>query len=280
MRNNLQNKGFQATAHKLSLCDRLRTLQSYIVLPVGRRLNPDVGCKNKTMNILYHTEIVLLALILSGCCSLPPDNLHKEKQVALIANITADKTDYRVNLYYAESENAFDTNVFTDIHTNLNGDTSQEIQKQADMVTSILASVGIDAPDSQLSSGYSSMLSLPTFVAKPNTWAEISLFSTNSPIMCSGIVHLNSKDVRIEHPAGLLANVLITPKKLKSVRITGYFSASTFEGTAQHILIPFDSICALEQNTILYSSKLSWIEPENSQPTRGSRVPSTRCRVP
>ena len=36
------NKGFQATAHKLSLCDRLRTLQSYIVLPVGRRLNPDV----------------------------------------------------------------------------------------------------------------------------------------------------------------------------------------------------------------------------------------------
>ena len=36
------NKGFQATAHKLSLCDRLRTLQSYTVLPVGRRLNPDV----------------------------------------------------------------------------------------------------------------------------------------------------------------------------------------------------------------------------------------------
>ena len=43
MRNS--NKGFQATAHKLPLCDRLRTLQSYIVLPVGRRLNPDVGCK-------------------------------------------------------------------------------------------------------------------------------------------------------------------------------------------------------------------------------------------
>ena len=41
--NNAANKGFQATAHKLSLCDRLRTLQSYIVLPVGRRLNPDVG---------------------------------------------------------------------------------------------------------------------------------------------------------------------------------------------------------------------------------------------
>mgnify|MGYP003618931687 CR=1 FL=1 len=39
------NKGFQATAHKLSLCDRLRTLQSYIVLPVGRRLNPDVGIR-------------------------------------------------------------------------------------------------------------------------------------------------------------------------------------------------------------------------------------------
>ncbi len=40
------NKGFQATAHKLSLCDRLRTLQSYIVLPVGRRLNPDVRREN------------------------------------------------------------------------------------------------------------------------------------------------------------------------------------------------------------------------------------------
>ena len=232
------------------------------------------------MNILYHTEIALLALILSGCCSLPPDNLHKEKQVALIANITADKTDYRVNLYYADSEYSFDTNVFTDIHTYLHGATSQEIEKQAEMATSILSSVGIDAPESQLSSGYSSMLSLPPLLAKPNTWAETSLCSTNSSIMCSGIVHLNTKDIRIEHPAGLMAKVLITPKKLKSLRITGYFSASSFEGTAQHILIPFDSICALEQNTILYSSKLSWIEPENSQPTRGSRVPSTRCRVP
>ena len=232
------------------------------------------------MNILYHTEIALLALILSGCCSLPPENLHKEKQFALIAYITADKTDYRVNLYYAESEYAFDTNVFTDIHTNLHGDTSQEIQKQAEKITSILSSVGIDAPESQLSSGDSFMLSLPTFLAKPNTWAEISLRSTNSPIMCSGIVHLNAKDIRIEHPAGLMAKVLITPKKMKSVRITGYFSASSFEGTAQHILIPFDSICTLEQNTILYSSKLSWIEPENSQPTIGSSVPATRCRVP
>ena len=36
------NKGFQATAHKLPLCDRFPSLQSYIVLPVGRRLNPDV----------------------------------------------------------------------------------------------------------------------------------------------------------------------------------------------------------------------------------------------
>ena len=52
------NKGFQATAHKLSLCDRLRTLQSYIVLPVGRRLNPDVGRKELygylKANITYH----------------------------------------------------------------------------------------------------------------------------------------------------------------------------------------------------------------------------------
>ena len=44
------NKGFQATAHKLSLCDRLRTLQSYIVLPVGRRLNPDVLLRNTMKN--------------------------------------------------------------------------------------------------------------------------------------------------------------------------------------------------------------------------------------
>ena len=43
------NKGFQATAHKLSLCDRLRTLQSYTVLPVGRRLNPDVGSGNNEL---------------------------------------------------------------------------------------------------------------------------------------------------------------------------------------------------------------------------------------
>ena len=41
------NKGFQATAHKLPLCDRFPSLQSYIVLPVGRRLNPDVGCKER-----------------------------------------------------------------------------------------------------------------------------------------------------------------------------------------------------------------------------------------
>ena len=39
------NKGFQATAHKLPLCNRFPSLQSYIVMPVGRRLNPDVGHK-------------------------------------------------------------------------------------------------------------------------------------------------------------------------------------------------------------------------------------------
>ena len=39
------NKGFQATAHNLSLFNRFRTLQSYTVLPVGRRLNPDVRLK-------------------------------------------------------------------------------------------------------------------------------------------------------------------------------------------------------------------------------------------
>ena len=37
------NKGFQATAHNLSLCKRFPSLQSYILMPVGRRLNPDVG---------------------------------------------------------------------------------------------------------------------------------------------------------------------------------------------------------------------------------------------
>ena len=36
------NKGFQATAHKLPLCDRFPSLQSFILMPVGRRLNPDV----------------------------------------------------------------------------------------------------------------------------------------------------------------------------------------------------------------------------------------------
>ena len=36
------NKVFQATAHKPSLCNGYSSLQSYIVLPVGRRLNPDV----------------------------------------------------------------------------------------------------------------------------------------------------------------------------------------------------------------------------------------------
>ena len=51
------NKGFQATAHKLSLCDRLRTLQSYIVLPVGRRLNPDVQiCMHGTTTNLRDGE--------------------------------------------------------------------------------------------------------------------------------------------------------------------------------------------------------------------------------
>ncbi|MDD2241036.1 MAG: hypothetical protein PHO14_03680 [Kiritimatiellae bacterium] len=47
---NAANKGFQATAHKLSLCDRLRTLQSYTVWPVGRRLNPDVLLRNTMIN--------------------------------------------------------------------------------------------------------------------------------------------------------------------------------------------------------------------------------------
>ena len=37
------NKGFQATAHKLSLCTPFRSLHTYRVQPVGRRLNPDVG---------------------------------------------------------------------------------------------------------------------------------------------------------------------------------------------------------------------------------------------
>ena len=51
------NKGFQATAHKLSLCDRLRTLQSYTVLPVGRRLNPDV--RDKKMKVSRGTLTAL-----------------------------------------------------------------------------------------------------------------------------------------------------------------------------------------------------------------------------
>ena len=39
------NKGLQATTHKFALCHRFRSLQSYIVWPVGRRLNPDVRQK-------------------------------------------------------------------------------------------------------------------------------------------------------------------------------------------------------------------------------------------
>ena len=36
------NKGFQATAHKLSLCDGYSSLHWLFLQPVGRRLNPDV----------------------------------------------------------------------------------------------------------------------------------------------------------------------------------------------------------------------------------------------
>ena len=36
------NKGFQATAHKLSHGAGLRSLHSLFLQPVGRRLNPDV----------------------------------------------------------------------------------------------------------------------------------------------------------------------------------------------------------------------------------------------
>ena len=39
------NKGFQATAHKLSHGAGLRSLQSLFLQPVGRRLNRDVGTK-------------------------------------------------------------------------------------------------------------------------------------------------------------------------------------------------------------------------------------------
>ena len=40
------NKGFQATAHNLSLCNRFPSLLSFILMPVGRRLNPDVRLCN------------------------------------------------------------------------------------------------------------------------------------------------------------------------------------------------------------------------------------------
>ena len=68
---NAANKGFQATAHKLSLCDRLRTLQSYTVLPVGRRLNPDVGLKyNKTQETLMKHKLhaVIFGVLFSTLC--------------------------------------------------------------------------------------------------------------------------------------------------------------------------------------------------------------------
>ena len=62
------NKGFQATAHKLSLCNRFRTLQSYMILPVGRRLNPDVGIekmmKKNRITILGIAGLVILVGLL------------------------------------------------------------------------------------------------------------------------------------------------------------------------------------------------------------------------
>ena len=45
------NKGFQATAHNLSLCNRFPSLQSFILMPVGRRLNPDV--RHKTIDKIW-----------------------------------------------------------------------------------------------------------------------------------------------------------------------------------------------------------------------------------
>ena len=39
------NKGFQATAHKLSHGNGFPSLHSLFLQPVGRRLNPDVGGK-------------------------------------------------------------------------------------------------------------------------------------------------------------------------------------------------------------------------------------------
>ena len=44
---NWQNKGFQATAHNLSLCHRFPSLQSFILMPAGRRLNPNVRIKKE-----------------------------------------------------------------------------------------------------------------------------------------------------------------------------------------------------------------------------------------
>ena len=42
------NKGFQATAHKLSLCNGYSSLLRLFLQPVGRRLNPNVVRVNET----------------------------------------------------------------------------------------------------------------------------------------------------------------------------------------------------------------------------------------
>ena len=72
------NKEFQAAAHKLSLCDRLRTLQSNNALPVGRRLNPDVGLKKTRMNRFTRLSgLLFLGLLLSSCHHPNPDLLFE-----------------------------------------------------------------------------------------------------------------------------------------------------------------------------------------------------------
>ena len=100
------NKGFQATAHKLSLCDRLRTLQSYTVLPVGRRLNPDV----RQMKMKRKCIFAILLPLLAGCVGTDRP-LHDAVSCGDIqavetlvdggANINAKGMYGRTPLYYA-----------------------------------------------------------------------------------------------------------------------------------------------------------------------------------
>lgn len=61
---NAQNNGFQATAHKLSLCNGYSSLLRLFLQPVGRRLNPDVRARR-----MNRIAAIAMLIIASGCAT-------------------------------------------------------------------------------------------------------------------------------------------------------------------------------------------------------------------